>query len=101
MERKGKIMEELDIAFDNYMNEFKKLTTKEKREEVIYSIKELIAGLEYLATQEQIKLHCIKSKEILDLNNEEVSEDDFIEAALVYIEVAKNMIGEYLQHKSI
>jgi len=99
-ERKGKIMEELNIAFNNYMDEFKKLTTQEKREELIDSIKELIAGLQYLASQEQKELHYIKNREILDLNNEEVSEDDFIEAAFVYMEVAKNMLGEYLQNKT-
>lgn len=89
-------MNELNVSFNEYINELKKLPIEEKREELIASIKELIAGFEYLAEQDNIKLHYLKSKEVLDLNNEFVSEDDFIEAAIVYVEVAKNIIGEYL-----
>lgn len=89
-------MNELNESFNDYINELKKLSTKEKRIELIDSIKELIAGFEFLAERDNLKLHYLKNKEILDLNNEFVSEDDFIEAAVVYVEVAKNLIGEYL-----
>ena len=47
----------------------------------------------------KIELNFLKNREILDLNSNPVSEDDFIEAALVYLEVAKNIIGEYLLNK--
>ena len=35
-------MEELNKAFNEYMQEFKKLDTKDKRREVVTSIKELM-----------------------------------------------------------
>jgi len=89
-------MSELNESFNEYINELKKLPTEEKRNELIDSIKELIAGFEFLADRDNVKLHYLKNKEILDLNKEFVSEDDFIEAAIVYVEVAKNIIGEYL-----
>ena len=89
-------MEELNIAFNDYITEVKKLNTIEKRNELINSIKELIVIFETLSKNEKIDIHYLKNREILDLNNEVVSEDDFIEAALVYVEVAKNIIGEYL-----
>lgn len=92
-------MEELNLAFNNYIEEVKKLDTVEKRTELINSIKELIAVFESLANEEKIEINYLKSKEILDLNNSFVSEDDFIEAALVYLEVAKNIVGEYLLKK--
>lgn len=38
----------------------------------------------------------IKSDEIRDLYNENVSEDDFLEGVFVYFEVAKSVLGQYL-----
>ena len=92
-------MEELQLSFNKYIDEIKKLDTLDKRDELIYSIKELIAIFEQLATIDNIDLHYLKNREINDLNNKNVSEDDFLEASLVYLEVAKNLIGEYLSKK--
>ena len=89
-------MEELNISFQKYMDEFKKISTIEKRNEIIGSIKELIAIFEQIAKKDNIELHYIKNNEIKDLKQDQVSEDDFLEAELVYLEVAKNMIGEYI-----
>ena len=94
-------MQELNLAFNNYIEEVKKLDTTGKRNELINSIKQLIAVFESMAADDRIELHFLKNREILDLSNNPVSEDDFIEAALVYLEVAKNMIGEYLEKKNI
>lgn len=92
-------MEELNKAFNEYMQEFKKLDTKDKRREVVTSIKELIVAFDKLAQADNIELHYLRSNEVTDLKKDNVSEDDFLEAELVYIEVAKNMIGEYLEYK--
>lgn len=92
-------MDELNLAFNNYIEEVKKLDIKGKRNELINSIKQLTAIFESLANEDKIEIHYLKNREILDLSNDPVSEDDFIEAALVYLEVAKNIIGEYLLQK--
>lgn len=92
-------MEELNKAFNEYMNEFKKLNTNDKRREIVTSIKELIVAFDKLAQADNIELHYLRSSEVNDLKKENVTEDDFLEAELVYIEVAKNMIGEYLEYK--
>lgn len=89
-------MDELNLAFNEYIEEVKKLDTVAKRDELINSIKQLIAVFETLAEDEKIEINFLKNREILDLKSENVSEDDFIEATLVYVEVAKNIIGEYL-----
>ena len=94
-------MEELNKSFEEYMNEFKLLDIKGKRNEIIDSIKELIAVFDKLASNDNIELHYLKNREINDLKNKVVSEDDFLEAELVYLEVAKNLIGEYLVKKSL
>lgn len=52
-----------------------------------------------VATNEGVDTNFLKNKEILDLQKEFVSEDDFIEASLVYLENVKNIIGEFLEKK--
>lgn len=94
-------MEELNKSFEEYMEEFKQLDIKNKRNEIINSIKELIAVFDKIAMDDNIELHYLKNKEINDLKNKVVSEDDFLEAELVYLEVAKNLIGEYLLRKNM
>ena len=92
-------MQELNLVFNNYIEEVKKIDIIGKRNELINSIKQLIAIFESMAAVDKIELHFLKNREILDLNNNTVSEDDFIEAVLVYLEVSKNIIGEYLYKK--
>jgi len=87
---------ELQEAFTEYIESVKALTLNEKKQEVIDSIKELIASIDQIATNEQIELQYLSSKEILDINETSMPEDDYIEALLVYVEVAKNLVGQYL-----
>lgn len=90
---------ELNVTFDQYMAEFKKLSIEKKRDEIINSLKELIVLFEELSRSENLQVKHLKSREINDLKNNNVSEDDFLEGELVYIEDAKNMIGTYLDYK--
>ena len=92
-------MKELEQAFYEYIEQIKKLDTKYKRNELILSIKEIIVGFEAMAKNDAITLNKLKSNEIFDLKEGAESEDDFLEAAIVYLEVAKNLMGEYLNIK--
>ena len=89
-------MEDLNLAFNEYVRCFKDLCTSGKRKEIVNSLKEFIAVIDYLASKENIKLNYLQNNEIKDLFDDKVSEDDFLEAVLVYIEVAKNLVGEYM-----
>lgn len=92
-------MKDLEIAFNNYIEEFKKLETAEKRKELTKSIKEMIVAFTALAQNEGINLNPLKSKEVLELKDGQETEDDFLEAAIAYLEITKNLIGEYLNIK--
>ena len=89
----------LNETFNDYLTEFKKLSISGKRSEIVNNLKEFIAIFDGLATKEGIELDYIKSSEIKDLDNENVSEDDFLEAVFVYFEVAKSILGQYLSNK--
>ncbi|MCI9084192.1 MAG: hypothetical protein HFH46_01075 [Bacilli bacterium] len=90
---------ELQNAFTEYIESVKPLSLFEKKQEVIDSIKELIISIEMMASNDGIELHYLTSKEILDINEDSMPEEDYVEAILVYVEVAKNMLGEYLLAK--
>lgn len=92
-------MNEINNAFNNYMNEVKKLDTNGKRKELYDSLMNLGNSIVELAKMEDIDLHYLQNREIEDLYNENLSEDDYLEAMLVYFEMIKNMVGEYLLSK--
>lgn len=91
-------MSDINETFNDYILEFKKLTTIEKREEILNSIKELIVIFEQMAKMDNISLSYLKSQEILDIKKSN-TEDDYLEALIVYLENAKNLIGQYLDKK--
>lgn len=92
-------MNEKEQAFSNYINAYKKLSIAEKREEFILALKELFIIFDGLAEADNIKLNYLKNNEILDLKSDNTSEDDFLEAAMVYLEISKDIIGQYLSQK--
>ena len=92
-------MEEKNRIFKEYIETFKELDTDRKREEFIKSLKDFIVIFDSLAQQDNIKIEYMHSNEILDLQKENLSESDFIEASVVYLEIAKDIIGQYLLQK--
>ena len=92
-------MKELEQSFHEYIEEVKKLDTKGKREELLKSIKEIIVAYTVISNAEGVELTPLKSREILDLKEGSESEDEFLEAAITYTEIAKNLMGEYLNNK--
>lgn len=92
-------MEDANTLFTEYMDAFKKLDISEKRIEIINSIKEVSALLVKLADDDEISLKCLNSKEILNFKNGRETEEEFLEALLVYIENFKEMLGQYLLNK--
>lgn len=92
-------MKELEQSFHEYIEEVKKLDIKGKREELLKSIKEIIVAYTVISNSEGIELTPLKSREILDLKEGSESEDEFLEAAITYTEIAKNLMGEYLNNK--
>lgn len=92
-------MDEINNAFSKYMEEVKKLDTNGKRKELYDSLMNLGNSIVELARMEGVELHYLQNREIEDLFNQNLSEDDYLEAMLVYFEMIKNMVGEYLLSK--
>ena len=90
---------ELIQNFKVYIEKLKELDIADKRVELINSLKEITALIDTLAERENKNLYYLKSKEISEFNNGMESEDDFLEAMLVYIENSKNLLSQYLIEK--
>ena len=89
-------MEDRKEIFDNYIESYKLLNIPKKREKLISSLKDLIAIFNFFAENDNIRLDYIRSNQTFDLNTEE----DFLVASMVYLEIAKDIIGQYLYHKT-
>lgn len=98
--RKDINMDEINQTFDNYMNYVKKLDTTGKRKELYDSLMDLGNSIAILARNDGIELHYLNNREKNDLFKQNLSEDDYLEAMLVYFEMVKNMVGEYLLNKN-
>jgi len=90
---------ELQSKFTEYIDQLKNQSVNIKRNEIINSLKELISILEVVYAKEGIKIEYLKSDEIRDLENNDASEDDFLESCIVYAENVKNIVSKYLMHK--
>ena len=89
-------MNEVEIAFKEYVDAFKQMETIDKRKEIIRNINEVTAMFDMLATEANMQLSYLKSNEVTELKDGYESEDDYLEELLVYIENAKSILGQYL-----
>lgn len=89
-------MNDIEASFKEYLEVFKQLPIPNKRQEIIHSVNEMTAIFEALASEANISLEYLKSDDILKLKNGTETEDEFLNALLVYVENTKSVIGEYL-----
>ena len=90
------MINDIEIAFKEYVEAFKQMEKIDKRKEIIHNINEITAIFDMLATESNIQLSYLKSKEVTKLKDGYETEDDYLEALLVYIENAKSVLGQYL-----
>jgi len=89
-------MEEL-IAFDDLMERYKELSLAEKQKENISELKELLALLHKICGDIGIEKSLTLNKEVLDLNKEGSTIDDYLEAEYVYINEVKKHLGLFVE----
>ena len=89
-------MDNTNELFNDYVEDFKKFSKEDKYNEIIESLKELIASVTLISTLDGIDIPLLQSREVTDLNKETTTDDDYLEAIFVYSEVAKAQLGEYL-----
>lgn len=89
-------MDNIKNIFNEYVNAYKLLDIKDKRGEVVKKLKEMIVIFQQICEDSNIKYDLLTSREILDLEKEPVSEDDYLEAVFVYTNVLRELMGAVL-----
>lgn len=85
-----------DKDFDTYVESYKKLPLIEKKKIIEKELKEIIGTFDGLINRYNVSPKLLFNREILDLNKENFTEDDFAEAVFVYIYAIKELIGNYV-----
>ena len=89
-------MTDRDIAFKNYIESFKGLDKDSKKKEIIDSLRELIDYFNELTFDENVNIDYLNEYRQMDIDDENMSDDDFYNASITYLEAAKDIIAQYL-----
>lgn len=86
--------------FNNYVELYKKLPLNEKKVRVNNEMKKLLAFISKVNSDLNIDNSLLYNKEILALSNEDISDEDFVEAMFVYTHSIQEAIGKYFNEVS-
>ena len=82
-------------AFNAYVEAYKKLPLDAKKRRVNEEIKKLWAFIAKANADLKIDNEMLFNREILDLNKETISDEDFVEAMFVYVYSIEESLGKY------
>ena len=81
--------------FEEYMVNFKKMSLKEKQDIVIKQLKMLSALTNTMCQELNVKNEIIINKELLDVEKEGYTADDFAEAIIILINSIQNSLCDF------
>lgn len=87
-------------SFNEYVLAFKKMPLDKKKEMVNKEMKKTLAFIEKLKQDFNIKKDILFNREILDLNQKNVSDEDFVEAMFVYVYSIQESLALYFNEIS-
>lgn len=82
-------------TFNEYIEAYKKLPLQKKKQMANEEIKKLLAFIEKANNDLNLNDTILFNREILDLNSDNVSDDDFVEAMFVYIYSIREALSIY------
>ena len=84
-----------DETFEEYMEYFKSLTLREKQGVVIDQLRMLANSTSDICKEIGSNNEVLANKELLDINKENYTEDDFSEAVVVLVSSIQNSICDF------
>lgn len=91
-------MQEKQEMFTQFMDEFVKLDIDQKNREIIEKQKLILAFLLKYANDCGIEFEFLKSKEIRDIEGTNGTNEDYLEAIMVYTHNTEELIGLILKN---
>ena len=86
-----------DKKFDEYMSYYKTLPLKEKQNILIEQLKMLSSVTNQLCQEVGVDNEVIVNRELLDLNSNNYTEDDFAEALVVLVSSVQDSICDFCE----
>ena len=83
--------------FDEYVSKYTLLNKNDKRDIIIKILKENLMLLEKIASDNNLKSNLLYNREILNINKDNYTEDDFLEAVFVYIYSFRELFANYIE----
>lgn len=87
------MIEEKQKIFTAFIDEFVKLNIDQKNNEIIEKQKVILAFLLKFAAERGIQFEFLKSKEITDIENNKGTNEDYLEAMMVYTQNIEELLG--------
>ncbi len=84
--------------FDVLVNSFVNLSSEDKVKEIINTLKEDIAIFDGINRINNFNEELIFNREIVDINKDTASVDDYYEAIFVYLKMLEDISGKVLNH---
>lgn len=91
-------MEDKQVVFTNFMDEFVKLDINQKNKEIVEKLKLMLLFLIDYSKRIGIEYEFLRSKEISDIEDGKGTNDDYLEAMMVYLHNIEELIGIVLQN---
>ena len=85
-----------DKDFNEYVEKYKKLALKEKKELVESQFKELLVVIDSLNKRHGKDTKILYNRELQDLKNKNATEEDFVEAMFVYVHSVKELFASLM-----
>lgn len=81
--------------FNKYMEEFKKKSLEEKQDITISQLKMIVGLVKTMCEANNIESDMLFNRELIDVNDKEYTQDDFVESLIVYVNSIQNMLCDY------
>lgn len=96
MENQQISLEERQESFNAFIDEYKENTLMNKQKIVISELKELIALFQKICSTQNINHELLVNREIIDVNKDNYTQEDFAEAVYVYIQMYKEIMSDFM-----
>lgn len=85
-------------SFDSYINAYTKLSEKDKKEEIVKKLREMISNYALVNQRIGRSHELLINKELSDLKNEPLNEDDYLEGVFVYIHTLEDEVSDIINY---
>lgn len=83
-------------AFGNLIEYYKLLPLQTKRIEIINELEEIISSYSKICTKMGVMPDMVLNKEMLNINNKNITEEEFLSAVYAYLNTLEDISGQFI-----